>query len=271
MNRLQALLIFVVGGAVGALATYAITKKQYDAELQSELDEMANFYQKRESRIRNDASAEAFKNVGTMVVDGFENGLETTIVLDGEVISNVEDIHGAYDEEKTVVPALTERLNKDKENINLYKKVVDRVDYSAPSKRKKPTKSTPIVLTEAPEEYFEPKSDEEMGGPDDGWQTAEDEYNNPKEPYLIDEETFSETCLEYPKVAITLYADEVLLDEDESIMNIADTIGHVPAAFNYDYGNVAFVRNSKLGIDYEVERRDTLYSEVVAGFGRLND
>lgn len=273
MNKLHLLLAVVVGGVVGALATYAITKKSYEDELRFELDEMSEYYKNREIKLLNDFHAASAETISE-IVEGVKEGLET----------GTEDVRDQYDDEKAVIPPLTERLNRDKASMNPYKRVVQTIDYSKPKSHLPAEPSYGVVdegdgtcypTTEAPSEYFEPKSDQEMG-PEDGYETDEDtednsDYDEKRAPFLINEETFMETHLEWPKVTITLYSDGVLLDEDETIMNISDTIGQIPNAFNYDFGNVAFVRNLKLMMDYEIARVDTRYSEVVAGFGRLPD
>lgn len=253
MNKLYILLAFGIGGVVGALTTYVITKKKYEDTLAFELDGMKDYYLQKEQ-----------KAIEEEYIEGYTDGIRT---ISPVATLSTEEVKKIIEE--GVVAPITDRLNKSKESVNLYKTSKETIDYNNPPDIITRDKHGHIVRrpanqsAEAPAEYFEPKSDEESEGPDDGY---EDEDSNPNSPpHLIDEETFSETELEFSKVSIQLYSDEVLIDEDQSIMNIADTIGKIPDTFNYDFGNVAFVRNARLGIDYEIERLDRSYHEEIYG------
>lgn len=91
-----------------------------------------------------------------------------------------------------------------------------------------------------------------------------------EDAYIISSEQFYEECQEHDKLTITYYAyDTTLADEDEAIMHdVTGTVGD-EALFNFGYrsddDNVVYVRNEKLGIDYEVVRTMASYSEEVLG------
>ncbi len=91
-------------------------------------------------------------------------------------------------------------------------------------------------------------------------------------PFIIDQELFLQEDNErsVPKITLTWFAgDGVLSDEsDEPI----EDIDHVVGRANLDrFGHksndsrVVYIRNHKLGADYEVLLHDGMYAEVVAG------
>lgn len=94
----------------------------------------------------------------------------------------------------------------------------------------------------------------------------------PDEPIVITEEEYAENELYFEKMEAELYTgDGALVDENEELMNVEDTIG---------YGNfeklmnsneaVMYVRNAKLATDYLVTKVGGEYSEIM-GFGGDND
>ena len=96
-------------------------------------------------------------------------------------------------------------------------------------------------------------------------------YNNEKEddtmkyrPHTIPPEEFGETC-DYDTISLTYYADGVLTDEcDEIIEDVDDLIGEDSLnQFGVYEEDSVFVRNDELKTDYEILRDERNYSDVV--------
>jgi gas vesicle protein len=91
------------------------------------------------------------------------------------------------------------------------------------------------------------------------------------EPHVITYEEFNETMEEYDKVSINFYEDdEILTDEnDEVIPYPVDVIGS-EALNMFGEGSedpeIVYVRNDKMGTDYEIARLSKSYAETVLGY-----
>lgn len=94
--------------------------------------------------------------------------------------------------------------------------------------------------------------------------------DNPGKPHIISLEEFSEEMEHYDKATIYFYEDdEVLADENEEmIQDVSGTVGDEALTSFGILSNddeIVYVRNDKLGIDYEVIRLSKSYSESVLG------
>ena len=99
-------------------------------------------------------------------------------------------------------------------------------------------------------------------------------YSNPGEeerkeepverPYVITPEDFGE-FYDYEKISLTHYADGVLTDEnDEIVDNVDDTVGSDYADHFGDHEpDAVHIRNDRLRYDYEILRDLRKYSDVV--------
>lgn len=83
------------------------------------------------------------------------------------------------------------------------------------------------------------------------------------EPYVISPEEFDE--MEYETVTLTLYADGVLTDELDNIIEDPDGIvgSDIESHFGEYQEDTVFVRNDEQEIDYEICRDERNYSDVV--------
>ncbi|MBS6180527.1 MAG: hypothetical protein KH921_07040 [Erysipelotrichaceae bacterium] len=83
-------------------------------------------------------------------------------------------------------------------------------------------------------------------------------------PYVISPEEFGEFD-EYEKISLTYYADQVLADEnDELVDDVDDVIGFESLTHFGEYeDDSVFVRNDRLKCDYEILMDSRLYSDVV--------
>lgn len=91
-------------------------------------------------------------------------------------------------------------------------------------------------------------------------------------PYIIDVNDFNSLRSDIicDKVSLTYYQDDdVLIDEDEEIIsNVYDIIGNEALTSFGKYGpdpDIVYVRNERLGIDYEIARLYKSYQVTVLG------
>ena len=95
----------------------------------------------------------------------------------------------------------------------------------------------------------------------------------PDTPYVILTEEFNEGNPEYDKVSLAYYEeDDTLTDDNEEIIpNPEDIIGYALSCFGQDSNDpdIVYVRNEKLGIDYEVCRIPKSYQATVLGITDL--
>ena len=118
--------------------------------------------------------------------------------------------------------------------------------------------------------YKEEYEDEEETGGDDGEPVRFDveKLKQKKNPriYEIDESEYGEES-EYDTIECTYYADEILADDDDGVIdNVRDAIGDVMLDALDEENSVMYVRNEKRRIDYAIsyDPRDYEYAQTVA-------
>lgn len=88
-------------------------------------------------------------------------------------------------------------------------------------------------------------------------------------PYILAKEEFLQAEAGYSQVTLTYYeGDDTLADErDQPINDVDYTIGPMNLRFGYhsDDKNVVYIRNDKLGLEFEVLRSFGKYAEEVLG------
>lgn len=86
-----------------------------------------------------------------------------------------------------------------------------------------------------------------------------------KRPYVISPDDFG-SIDEYDKISLTLYADNVLVDEDDEVIdNVDEIVGEESLnSFGVFEDDSVFVRNDILKADYEILLDEREFSEVVA-------
>lgn len=92
----------------------------------------------------------------------------------------------------------------------------------------------------------------------------EEQTSMEEKPYVISPEEFGE-FEEYEKISFSYYADQVLADEnDELIEDVEDIIGIESLTHFGEYEpDSVFVRNDRLKCDYEILMDQRTYSEVL--------
>lgn len=91
-----------------------------------------------------------------------------------------------------------------------------------------------------------------------------------EEPFVISREDFDDTYAHFDKITITYYEqDDVLADsQDEVIPDIESVVGYEALCRFGDMSdddNIVYVRNGRLGSDYEIILAQESYTESVLG------
>lgn len=95
-------------------------------------------------------------------------------------------------------------------------------------------------------------------------------------PYIITQEEFLENEPEHEQVSVTFYEDDGMLTDpqDKPIPDSDGTVGDVNLN-RFGYGskdnNIVYIRNEKMGVDFEVARSFGSYAEEVLGFQHADD
>lgn len=91
-----------------------------------------------------------------------------------------------------------------------------------------------------------------------------------EDPYVISVDDFSENHEEYKKVSATYYTEDQVLCE--SSHNEIIDLRHVGADLLADYdGDLLYVRNDYLGVDYEIDIYHSSYTYEVLGEDQLDE
>lgn len=100
--------------------------------------------------------------------------------------------------------------------------------------------------------------------PESNKEEASEESMDIDTPYVIPPEEFGEFD-DYEKIGLTYYADQVLTDEDDELVeDIEDTVGFESLSHFGEYeDDSAFVRNDRLRCDYEILLDQRKYSDVI--------
>ena len=181
--KIDKLIIFVLGAAVGSAATWKYAKEKYEKISQEEIDSVKETF--------------SYKTIA-----------QTYDTADTAVVTEIKR------PEKTAV----------------------KRDYTAASKIT--AESKPVV-----EECVEAETDE---------------------AYIISPEEFGEKE-EYDKIGLNYFSDQVLTDDnDDPIEDIKGTVGFDSLSHFGEYeDDSVFVRNDRLGCDYEILLDRRKYTDVV--------
>lgn len=115
-----------------------------------------------------------------------------------------------------------------------------------PSYREYHTFSAPVDILDKRAELEHPREEEE------------------KKPYFIDIDDFDSVTLGYAKKELSYYMDDgTLVDEEENILSIVDTVGSANLeSFENSLESSCYIRNEALKEDYEI-------SKVFGSFGSM--
>lgn len=188
MSKVTGFVMFIMGAAVGSVATWQCIKKKYEQIAQEEIDSVKAVFSKRDP--------------------------------DTEIKVEASDPQPAKVEKVAEKPNILEYAARlEKESYTNYSGMGSRKEEQMPMEEK---------------------------------------------PYVISPEEFGE-FEEYEKISLSYYADQVLADEnDELIEDVDDVVGIESLTHFGEYeDDSVFVRNDRLKCDYEILMDQRTYSEVL--------
>lgn len=254
MNKLKFLVAIVLGGLAGSGITYVAVKDKYAKFAQEDIDDVVAWAHRElgenELRLMGEIVALRTKvrELGG-VVDGdlapaFEHEEESTDVLDGGV-------------QKTRYNAIVKTYDTQADKKDLDTVLRERGLRPEPSK---------VSVWDHPQE----DSDDEGAEEEDEPSAPVHEPPAGPEIRVITFAEFSNDMEHYDKVTLTYYeADDTLTDDKDGIVPAPrDIVGpHALQSFddNSEDANVVYVRNNKIGTDFEICRNFGYYTEDVLG------
>lgn len=91
------------------------------------------------------------------------------------------------------------------------------------------------------------------------------EKKDANQPYVIDPNDFGNED-EYETISLTYYADSVLADDLDELVDAAETVGEDFASHFGEYeDDSVHIRNDKLKVDYEILKDERTYKEAMKG------
>jgi hypothetical protein len=229
-NTFKYVTIFVVGAAVGALATYKVVKTKYEQIAQEEINSVKEVFSKRQ--------------------------LPNTSGCVGDMISGLEDIIN------TSLKNVAKQA-KEKPEITKYASIIQKSGYTDY------TKINPSTVSQEPE-YDESDAEDEDEQDEENDYTIRDVHQIPpvlkpgERPYVISPDEFGEFD-DYEQIGLNYFSDKVLTyDDDELIDDVDDIVGCDSLSRFGDYEDDSiFVRNDRLKCDYEILLDHRKYSDVI--------
>lgn len=247
---------FIAGASIGGASAYFVTKKMIQKKADYEIESVRDRY-------RSCGRNKCANNNHELYI--LRNAIKEFCTKDQIRDINAEfEIRCSRAEGAEVVEFKSEeeQANDEEDDIEF-----DTYNYIS-SPYRGLTESQLAERMSPPEDY--PEEEEYQEGDEPDYDPPEFspkvDFAHPKPPYIIDEDEFAEDII-FEKVTITYYeGDDTLCDTDESIMKIEDIIGREALDEGF-IDDILYVRNEKLGIDYEVVREQGAYSEIVLGLG----
>lgn len=147
-----------------------------------------------------------------------------------------------------------------------YKKEISEIREAHAQMDKKSAEEVSGATDEAPVEEKDIKQDLHEYAEllrSQGYNGKEERKEKIKAPYTIAPDEFGEDPDNYDTLTFTYYADGVLADEmDQPITNVAEVIGDALNHIGEYEPDAVYVRNERLGLEYEILRDERKYSEI---------
>lgn len=149
-----------------------------------------------------------------------------------------------------------------------YHTITSQLGYQKPSLSELSNSLIPPKEVELAEREYPKEEEDEEDPPEEAFEEDMMEHpkENPRKPYRIKYEDMGvdENGRMYDIDTLMYYSgDDTLCDEDERILQIPDYVGSCLDDFR---GDVIYVRNEKLGMDFEIVWSDKAYANVVMGY-----
>ena len=236
MKNIKLLVSFGIGAACGGAIAYILTKKHYEKVANEEIEEVKEHFHDR-------------------VVETTKRRLDILEEMGYITYSSDKKFEDFDDENDEELPEINEKREKFVDYTSYYESSGENLVGKSSISNKKEEKH---IQNEENDEETEEEDYIELD------KEADEALNKSdfEPPYEISFEEFLENGI-YEKETITYYEkDDTLADENEEIMALSDVgeecLGHF-------VNGVVYVRNERLGMDFEILRSPRSYSSYVLG------
>lgn len=249
MNAFRGIVIFLLGAAIGGVVVNHFTKEAYAKRADEEIESVKEFAKRQIQQVENNYTEEMVQ-----LIKSFENGLSTK-----------EDINNYQQILKDIYETYTNSSIPELENIyDYYNGETEENMEKRPSLHiyKKPPLQSVVEEIENDIDLVDDEEEED----EDDTVLMDDTDDEEEGILLISGNEFSTEKNHYDKLSIYYYEeDDVLADENDGIIPNPDDILGDEALTSFDESNVVYVRNNRLGADYEILRLEDSYKESILG------
>lgn len=234
------------GGGAGYFVAMKKLETKYSKISEIEIEEAKEFYENKYKRIYKADEFESINDVAENLLT--REAFETTDALAKEAESARTNYAAAFD--ATPKP---DREDKDRSDPRPTPETVVNVHN---------------VFVNPPEDPLEDENEFDY----------EAELRNRSEdyPFIITQEEWLENEPEHDQVTVTFYEEDGMLadEQDKPVPDSDEIVGDVNLN-RFGYGsknnNIVYIRNMKMGVDYEVTRSFGSYAQEVLGFTHSDD
>lgn len=238
-STLKNIIIFTLGGAVGATGMYFGIKKHFEDIADAEIYAAREAYNKKVYELEDHNNS----------IDGSLTGPSNI-----DVKSKVNALNNKPD----ILTDYTKYFNSKGEKLDITESLRDAKEAAD----KEGFTEEELAEMESPKDD-EPYTDEEDEEESIKYEDHKLNGNHKaaiadnKDPYEIDTGDYELTCSNYEKIGLNWYVyDEVLANESEEMVDTDLFVGSVlsDSGFDYDERDVIFVRNDKMMCDFEIKK-----------------
>lgn len=236
----------VASAGAGAYVGYLKAKKEFEETLEAEMEALRSAYKPSEGKDDKDV-----ERPGKTAPKGSEKGLEGDFVGKVGEYKKYSNVAKTYDS-----PGIRNRFS-DRPSFEDDKPSLDDLaaGYSVPGYEEEAMD---------PEDDFVDPHPEHLGT---GFEDSRMPDPRGREPHLIEENEYAYGDPTFGKVTITYYeGDDRLVDTDGSVMDLIRVVGERAAErLRTKEETCLYVRNERLGMDYEVVCDEGCYFEPDEG------
>lgn len=244
--------VFVGSAAIGFGVGYKVMERRafkvFDQAAEKEIEDTITFFEMRIDTLEKELKS--YKEPVT-----FE---DLTVESRGEsvLLGNAKTAHTQYNKMSKATP---EDVKKAIETLNSAKEPV--FEHSPDSDEAKDD----VVLSNVFKDHINTEQDEDVD--------LDVENRDPTIPYVITEDEFGENKYNHDQTSFTYYeGDDIVTDQrDQVVPEVDETVGEdnlTKFGLGNRNPNMVYIRNERLGLDFEINRIEGSYSEISQGFIR---
>lgn len=226
MNALKGTILFAIGAALGSFVTYKVVVTKLEQEVESEIDEMREYYEDKVKEIESETKGQV---ISKSLYD------EANIELK---VKAMKDAGYTQEETETAIKAEVTKLNESndkKESIMDYANKIEDLGY-------KESDTDGDMEQNLPQTKEEPKVS-----------------NQEADIEIIAPEEYGEDS-SYEQVDLTYYGNHMLIDDvGNQVKNCEDYIGDALEHFGDFEDDAVHVKNNKYKTYYEIIKTSEVY------------